>query len=253
MNSVNQDVNQGLHTLQQASATSEIVSEVLAGSHKAFAELHATYSRRLYKTIVAITRDSQDAEDALQDTFMRAHLAIDTFEGRSNIYSWLTRIAINSALMILRRKRARPEILFDPQPSASSDTAAFQVKDPALNPEEAYHQRERRTALLLAIRNLDPHLRRPLQMQMSKGASVREISRALNISKAAVKTRLHRARLRLSAPCRRPFDHGTQKVHAAKEEPVRERTATMNRLINCIAKMRLFQGMSTSTSCEVQW
>jgi RNA polymerase sigma factor (sigma-70 family) len=88
----------------------EIVSASPAESPVTFEELHAIYSRRLFRTIVRITKSPEDAEDALQDTLLRAHLALGTFEGRSSIYSWLTRIAVNSALMILRKRRARPEV-----------------------------------------------------------------------------------------------------------------------------------------------
>jgi RNA polymerase sigma-70 factor, ECF subfamily len=176
----------------------ELVSAAQAGSAGAFTELYSVYSRRLYKTILTITKNPEDAEDALQDTFLRAHLALRAFEGRSNIYSWLTRIAINSALMLLRRRRARPEILFDAQPDAQTETPYFEVKDSAPDPEQVYHLRQLRMRMLRAIRNLDSRLRTPLQLQMAKGSSIREIGQELNISEAAVKTRLHRARRRLS-------------------------------------------------------
>jgi len=179
-------------------ARDEIVSASSAGSSVRFEELHATYSRRLYKTIAAITKSSQDAEDALQDTFLRAYLAIQTFEGRSNIYSWLTRIAINSALMVLRKQRARSEVLFDPQPDPQFETPFFEVRDSAPSPEEACNLDQRLLRTLHAIHRLSPPLQAPIRMQLMHGRSVKEISRALNISKAAVKSRLHRARKLLS-------------------------------------------------------
>jgi len=164
----------------------------------AFQNLYALYARRLYRSIVSITKNPQDAEDALQDTFLRAYLAIHTFEGKSGIYSWLTRIAINSALTILRRQRVRPEILFDPQPDPQLESQAFRVKDNALNPEEACDLKQRQLKTRRAIRRLDPHLRAPLRLQLVQGMSVNEISGALNISVATVKARLYRARKRLS-------------------------------------------------------
>jgi RNA polymerase sigma-70 factor (ECF subfamily) len=178
---------------------SDLVPAVRLGSRVAFAEIHTIYSRRLYRIIVGITKSPEDAEDALQETFLQAYLAIDGFEGRSSIYSWLTRIAINSALTILRKRRARPHVLFDPQPEAPTETIGFEPADTALNPEQKCDLHERQIMLLRAIRKLDPQLRRPIWMQMMNGWSMREISRALNISEAAVKARLHRARLRLSA------------------------------------------------------
>jgi RNA polymerase sigma-70 factor, ECF subfamily len=163
-----------------------------------FEKLHAIYSRRLYRTIVAITKNSEDAEDALQDTFLRAHLARETFEGRSSIYSWLTRIAINSALMVLRKRRVRPEVLFDIQPNDGSDATSIEVRDTAPNPEElcVLHQQQLKT--LQALHRFRPHLREPIRMQVTRGWSIREISRELKISEAAVKSRIHRARQHLS-------------------------------------------------------
>ena len=164
-----------------------------------FEELYAIYSRRLYRTIAAIAKNPEDAEDALQDTFLRAHLGRETFEGRSSIYSWLTRIAINSALMILRKRDTRAEILFDPQPVDRDEAIYFEVRDSSPNPEEAYDLHHRQLKLLRALGRLDPGLRAPIWLQVMYGRSVKEISRSLNMSEAAVKARLYRARQRLSA------------------------------------------------------
>jgi RNA polymerase sigma-70 factor, ECF subfamily len=169
----------------------------------AFAELHAIYSRRLYSTILAITKHPEDAEDALQDTFLRACMAMHTFEGRSTVYSWLTRIAINSALTILCQRRVRGEIKFASQSDNHADAVSLEIKDPTPNPEQLCDLRQRRVTLLRAIRKLDSRLRKPVQMRMMNESSLKEISRTLNISEGAVKVRLYRARLRLSAVCGR--------------------------------------------------
>jgi RNA polymerase sigma-70 factor (ECF subfamily) len=181
-----------------AARDDEVVWAVQTGAPGGFASLHAMYSRRLYKRIVSITQNAEDAEDALQDTFLRAYAAIHTFEGRSNIYSWLTRIAINAALLVLRRRRARAEILFDPRPDAGNEIHSFEIRDSAPNPEQVYDLHQRRVKLLHAIGDLNAHLRAPLQMRMTHGSAIKDIGRALNISEAAVKTRLHRARRQLS-------------------------------------------------------
>jgi RNA polymerase sigma-70 factor, ECF subfamily len=162
----------------------------------AFAELYATYSPRLYKTILVITKNHEDAEDALQEVFLRVHLKLHTFEGRSSIFSWLTRIAINSALMVLRRRRARPEALFDPHQDSREDTPYFEIKDSSPSPEQICDWRQRKVRVLDEIRNLDPSLQAPIRMQMMD-SSMKEICCALDISQAAVKARLHRARRRL--------------------------------------------------------
>ena len=201
----------------------EIMSASPAESHATFEELDAIYSRRLFRTIVRITKSPEDAEDALQDTLLRAYLALGTFEGSSSIYSWLRRIAVNSALMILRKRRARPEVLFGPQPDDRSETISFEVKDSAPNPEEAYDAHERQLKVLRAICLLDPPLRAPIRMQVIHGWSVSEISRALNISKAAAKTRLYRARKRLSATYAGRNRSGTHaRTHSQQEQRVTE-------------------------------
>jgi RNA polymerase sigma-70 factor (ECF subfamily) len=181
----------------------EKVSAARIGSSVAFTEFYALYSRRLYKTIISITKHSEDAEDALQETFLRAYLAFHTFEGRSSVYSWLTRIAINSALIILRKRRARLEAPFGAQqPDAQTESFSFEIRDSAPTPELVYDLHRRRVTLIRAIRDLDARLRNPIEMQITRESSMKEIGQVLKISEAAVKARLHRARLRLSVVCR---------------------------------------------------
>jgi RNA polymerase sigma-70 factor, ECF subfamily len=171
-----------------------LVVAVQAGVPGAFAQLYAIYSPRLYRTAFAITKNPEDAQDVLQETFLRAHLKVHAFEGRSSIYSWMSRIAINSALMILRKRRARPELLFDLQPHDRCEAFFAEPKDPSPNPEEVCDLRQCQAKAWRAIRRLDQKLLMPLRMQMTYGCSVKEISQALNISEAAAKSRLHRAR-----------------------------------------------------------
>lgn len=191
---------QNVYTMKPANMSgSEIIQAAQAGLPEALAELHSAYSSRLYKTIVGITKNHEDAEDALQDTFLRVYLALHTFEGRSTVYSWLTRIAINSALMVLRRRRAQPEVLVDFLPDAQDSAIPVEIKDPAPTPEQIYDLDKRRSRVLRKIHHLAPQLREPIRIQITQGSSIKEIAQTLNISTGAVKARLHRARLRLSA------------------------------------------------------
>jgi RNA polymerase sigma-70 factor (ECF subfamily) len=188
-----------VHSMEQTLASDEdIAASARAGSPDAFRTLHALYSGRLYQTIVAITKNPQDAEDALQDTFLRAYLAFGTFEGRCKVYTWLTRIAVNSALMILRKRRIRPEIPVGVQLDDGAEIMLTELKDSAPNPEQVFDLHQRQLILLRAIRTLHPQLQGPIWLQMTHGWSVIEIGRALNLSAAAVKSRLYRARQRLS-------------------------------------------------------
>ncbi len=176
----------------------QLVSAAQSGSSEAFEEIQRIYSRRLYSTILSITRVPEDAEDALQDTFLRAFAALPEFEGRSTVYSWLTRIATNCALMILRKRRVRCEVSIDPPNDPADSRTHFEIADTAPNPEQIYDQLQRQARLAHAISNLEPILRTPIQIQMARGWTVKQIGRALAVSDAAVKTRLHRARQRLS-------------------------------------------------------
>jgi len=181
---------------EAAACDEELVLAAKAGSHEAFAELQHTYSHRLYKRILSITRNREDAEDALQDTFFRAYMALPSFEARAKFSSWLTRIAINSALMTIRRRRARPETSFERQ-SLGDEALFIDVRDGAPNPEQVFDQKQRSQAILRSIQRLDPKLRTPIHIWISQGGSMKDIAQNLGISLASVKSRLHRARKRL--------------------------------------------------------
>lgn len=176
----------------------QLVAAAQRGSSAAFAELQALYSRKLFSRISRITKNREDAEDALQDTFLRAYLSIGNFEGRSNFSSWLTRIAINSALMILRKRRTRAEVFFEFSYGDRDEIPVPERTDKTPNPEQIYLQRQQYFRLANAIQQLEPKLRKPLEIQIADECSLKEIAQALDISVAAVKTRLHRARQRLT-------------------------------------------------------
>jgi len=175
-----------------------LVTAARTGSEAAFTELHSLYAHRLYRTIFSITRNHEDAEDALQDALLRACLALDSFEGRSKLLSWLTRIAINSALMTLRKRRVRHEASFELLPWSEDEAPHLQIRDPSPNPEEACLQLERKHCVVHAVTKLKPAFRSVVELQMSRECSTKEIARSLDVSVATVKARLYRARRRLA-------------------------------------------------------
>lgn len=184
---------------EEAERDLKLVAAARAGSSSAFDELQRQYSRRLFSTILRVTKNREDAEDALQDTFLRAFVALPQFEYRSSVYSWLTRIAINSALMLLRRRRSRRET--DPTyPPLEGQEGYFQleVEDTTPNPEQICELRQRCNRLISAIQRLQPQLRAPIEIQLADERSMKEIAKELKISLPAVKARLHRARARLA-------------------------------------------------------
>ena len=177
-----------------------LVAAARSGSSAAFAELRQIYARRVYRKLLTMTKNREDAEDALQDTFLRAYLALHTFEERSSFYTWVTRIAMNSALMILRKRRIRSEVSFD-SPGQGEEISSFEFKDAGPSPEHICVHRQSYACMLRSIWKLQPRLRQVIEMQTIDNYSIREIAQTLGISEAAVKSRLSRARARLaSAP-----------------------------------------------------
>jgi RNA polymerase sigma-70 factor (ECF subfamily) len=180
-----------------ASLDLELLAAAKEGSSAAFEELQSRYARRLYRRIYSITKNHEDTEDALQDTFLRAHLALGTFEGRSQFASWVTRIAINSALMVLRRRRTRAEVSFDPLSESDGPAFTIDVQDTALNPEQLYDLRQRSSCALQAISELNTSLRTPMTTWVEQECSMKEVALTLGLTLGAVKARLQRARKQL--------------------------------------------------------
>jgi RNA polymerase sigma-70 factor (ECF subfamily) len=178
-----------------------LVRAAQSGCRNAFDELMSLYRRRVYRTILPITKNVEDAEDAMQDTFFRAFLAIGRFEGRASFYSWVTRIAINSALMVLRRRRNRNELSFSSSVDGDDEVFPMDVTDSAADPEEACSQQQHRAILSNGIEKLSPSLREVVRARVEGDCSIREIAKRCNISEAAAKSRILRARRHLDRLC----------------------------------------------------
>ena len=173
-----------------------LVAAAKDGDHQAYAELCRRHSKQILRTVLRITRDIADAEDTLQEALLKAYIHIGGFEGRSAFSSWLTRIAINSALMLSRKKRSQPVCSFE----SSSDVDDFKLPEPmetSYNPEESCIQNALEDEFDHAIRYLSPTLRAVVQIRYREDASVSEIAKILGISESAVKSRLLRARSKL--------------------------------------------------------
>jgi RNA polymerase sigma-70 factor (ECF subfamily) len=175
------------------SATDEaLVEEAKSGDHAAFAELWKRHTKRAFNTAYRIMRSQDDAEDVIQDAWMKAYVHLDTFEGRAKFSTWLIRIVINSGLMTLRRRRARPESSIE---ITDSETwRDWEIPDRTKNVEELYARHEGVVRLKRAIRLLRPALRNIVEIHQSSEGSVKEIAELAGISVAATKSRLLRAR-----------------------------------------------------------
>jgi RNA polymerase sigma-70 factor, ECF subfamily len=179
--------------LVDPAATDEaLVAAAKLGAHPAFLELWRRHSNRVFKTAYGITGKREDAEDVIQDAWIKAYLHLNTFDGRAKFATWLTRIAINSALMILRRKRSHPETSMEIQ---DGDTWQHRdIADQAKNVEELYARHERVERLRREICCLRPALRIVVEIHQSNDSSVKEVAELAGLSVAATKSRLVRAR-----------------------------------------------------------
>jgi RNA polymerase sigma-70 factor, ECF subfamily len=174
-----------------------LVSMAKLGDSAAFVELSQLHSTKILRTIYHITRNWHDAEDALQDAMLRAFSHLRDFQEKSSFSTWLTRIAINSALMMLRKKRVCYEIPFEGIDDSGDNYERWEAKSPAEDPESQLARKEREELLKDAILRLPRVLREVVELRQARGYSTREIAQALGISVPAVKSRLSRARLTL--------------------------------------------------------
>jgi RNA polymerase sigma-70 factor, ECF subfamily len=174
-----------------------LVSAAMAGDVTAFTALCRLHSPRLFRTIWQITRNHEDAEDALQDALTRAFIHLKSFDGRAQFATWLTRIALNSALMILRKRKHYPSVSIDSDPQDDDHFFSVDIADRADDPERRLLKSETTEWVRRAIAELDPIPRVAMEFWNFEELSAREGARRLNISKAAFKSRLSRARAAL--------------------------------------------------------
>jgi RNA polymerase sigma factor (sigma-70 family) len=160
----------------------------------AIERLWRTHANRLLRTAYGITRHREDAEDALQDAFLRAFVHFDGFDGRASAATWLTRIVINSALMIRRKKNPGRDIPIDPAAEQNHGGEFAWLGDRAASPEEQFAQREREALLRDAVQTLRPSMRRVMELQKLQERSTKETAQMLGLSVPATKTQVHHAK-----------------------------------------------------------
>jgi RNA polymerase sigma-70 factor (ECF subfamily) len=183
-----------------------LLAEAKNGETAAFDTLCRAHPEKLFRTVHRITRNREDAEDAVQDSLLRGFLHLKSFDGRSTFSTWLTltRIGINSALMLLRKRRSWREIYIDESVDSGGNWPFCDVPDSSPNPESFCLQREREEALRRAIGDLRPRTRAVIELGQLQERSMKQTARVMDISTAAAKARLFHARrmLRSSKPLR---------------------------------------------------
>jgi RNA polymerase sigma-70 factor, ECF subfamily len=176
---------------------SRLIQDARHGKPEAFETLCHTLTPRLLRIAFRITRNQEDAEDAVQDSLMRAFTHLESFRENSSFSTWLTRIVMNSALMIRRKNRTAPQFSSDDVTQSGEARLPLQIPDHSPNPEESYEQRERRTILHQAIRKLRPKMRAVVEIAQLQEMPLKETARVLDISVAAAKGRFFQARVAL--------------------------------------------------------
>src|SRR5215213_1478215 len=167
------------------------------GDTAAFGELTERYQRNIFRLAQNITQNSEDAEDVLQETFMKAYEHLPDFEGQSKFYTWIVRIAVNEALMKLRKRKSSKTVSLDEPTDTGEDTMTREIAVWDEDPEQKYSREELREILDKAVESLKPAFRTVFVLRDIEELSTEETASALDISIPAVKSRLLRARLQL--------------------------------------------------------
>ena len=174
-----------------------LVAEAKVGNYESFEELVNRYEKRIYRLALNISSDPADAEDILQNTFLKAFQHLSDFRGTARFYTWLTRIAINEGLMSLRKRRSGKLVQLDDSTDEEDHLMPRQFVDWGPNPEELYAQEELKEILRQAIDSLSPKRRMVFHLREVEKLSTEETAQLLDLPAGTVKARLHRARFSL--------------------------------------------------------
>jgi RNA polymerase sigma-70 factor (ECF subfamily) len=186
-NKAGEDVNSELVLVQAAKK----------GDLEAFSELVKRYDRNVFRIAQHITHNEEDAQDVVQEAFLKAYQNLEQFQGNSKFYTWLVRIAVNEALMKLRRRRSDKTVSLDEDVVTEEGSMPREVADWSPNPEQLYGQSELGDILKKTIQGLPPGFRTVFVLRDVEGLSTEETAEMLGLSIPAVKSRLLRARLQL--------------------------------------------------------
>jgi RNA polymerase sigma-70 factor (ECF subfamily) len=185
----------------------QLVTAAKQGDTAAFEELVNRYESKIFRLTWNITGNREDAEDAMQDAFLKAYSHLQGFQGDSRFYTWLVRIAANEALMRLRKRRPN-QVSLDEPIEGDTDPMSRELEDWRPSPEQRYAQSEMQNILAEVIQRLEPEYRIVLVLRDVEELSTQETADALGISVTAVKSRLLRARLKLREKLNRYFRQG---------------------------------------------
>jgi RNA polymerase sigma-70 factor, ECF subfamily len=203
-----------------------LITSAKAGNHDAFEVLVRRHSQRILSMALRLTGHREDAEDVVQQSLLKAFVHLREFEGKSSFSTWLTRIALNEGLMLLRSRRRILDVSIDATSDNEENTVVLQLPHPGPSPEGVYLQSEEHETLSMGINRLKPSVRRAIQLKELNEMSVRETARALGVSFSAVKSRILRGRKRLQETIE-VYQRTPRRRTLASAQPIRARTTSI--------------------------
>ncbi|HUY13710.1 MAG TPA: sigma-70 family RNA polymerase sigma factor [Terriglobia bacterium] len=174
-----------------------LVTEAKSGSYEAFEELVSRYEKKIYRLALRLTGNNEDAEDVLQESFLKAYEHLPDFRQDSRFYTWLVRITVNEGLMRLRKLRSDKSEPLEDKVSDDGQITPREFRDWKPNPEETMQQKEMEDLLLKAAQSLPSSLRTVFLLRDMEELSTEETANLLSLTTGAVKARLFRARMQL--------------------------------------------------------
>ncbi len=193
---------------------SQLVARAREHDAAAFSELVNRYERKVFRLAKHITQNDEDAEDVLQESFLKAYEHLGNFHGQSKFYTWLVRIAVNESLMKLRKRKGDRTVPLDEPLDTGEDTVVREIAVWDENPEQRYSREELGEILEQSVESLRPAFRTVFVLRDIEELSTEETAEALGISVPAVKSRLLRARLQLREKLTRFFKRKGDDVFA---------------------------------------
>lgn len=182
-----------------------LVAQAREGDTQAFGELVRRYQGKIFRLAQHVTENREDAEDVLQETFMKAYEHLGQFKGDSKFYTWIVRIAVNQSLMKLRRRKTDKSVSLDETVDTGEDIVTREIAAWGEDPEQRFSREELGGILDSAIQSLEPPYRSVFVLRDMEELSTEETADALGLSVPAVKSRLLRARLQLREKLTRFF------------------------------------------------
>ena len=174
-----------------------LVAAAKRGDSAAFEILCKQWANTVFRVARQMMRNNEDAEDVVQESFQQAFIHLNSFNGDSRFSTWLSRIAINAALMKLREKHRKWDVSLDESAEIDESSSRLDVEDQGLNPEQLYAQKERQRILSEALKELTPGMRKAIELRELGERSTEETARIMGISAAAVKARVFHGRRKL--------------------------------------------------------